>query len=336
MAGPSILGASDKSGSQRPVVGRGDHIYEVIHDWGELPDRIRWGNCHGVAVDADGLVYIHHTVHASSESSDATVVFDAAGKFVRSFAPEFKGGAHGFHLCRENGEQFLYMCDIERRIVVKTTLGGEEVFRLGYPDESPAYQPSSGGERPNYRPTNLAVAPNGDLYIGDGYGSSYVLQFSQEGKYIRTFGGPGADNSESKQPGHLLCPHGILCDERGQEPVILVADRSNNRLQSFTLAGEHIGFDYGVKLPCHFDVRGDELLVPDLAARVTLMDRNNQVIVHLGEGSDDYRERRLKSREHFPAGKFVCPHGACYDPDGNIFVVEWVEIGRVTKLRKLG
>ena len=312
-----------------PIVGSGEHTYEVIHDWGRLPDNIRYGNCHGVVEDSQGLIYIHHTVHETSTSSDAVVVFDADGNFVRSWGAAFKGGAHGFHLEVEDGQEFLYFCDIDRRIVVKTTMDGEQVLRLSYPFESPGYEPGPDGEKLDYRPTNLAVGANGDIYVGDGYGSSYIIQYDKQGNYIRTFGGPGSD------AGQVQCPHGIIHDTRGPEPVILVADRANNRLQEFSLNGEHRRFYSGVDLPCHFDIRGSEVVIPDLAARVTLLDGDNNVIVHLGEGSDDYRQRRVKSREHFPPGKFVCPHGACFDHDGNIFVAEWVEIGRVTKLRRL-
>ena len=315
--------------TSNPIVGSGEHTYEVIHDWGRLPGHIRYGNCHGVVEDSQGLIYIHHTVHETSESPDAVVVFDADGNFVRSWGAEFKGGAHGFHLEVEDGQEFLYFCDIDRRIVVKTTMDGEEVLRLGYPSESPGYQPGPDGEKPDYRPTNLAIAPNGDIYVGDGYGSSYILQYDKQGNYMRTFGGPG------DEAGQVQCPHGIMCDTRAGGPVILVADRANNRLQEFSLDGEHRRFYTGVNLPCHFHIRGTEMVIPDLAARVTLLDGDNNVIVHMGEGSDDYRQRRVKSREHFPPGKFVCPHGACFDHDGNIFVAEWVEIGRVTKLRKL-
>jgi hypothetical protein len=93
----------------------------------------------------------------------------------------------------------------------------------------------------------------------------------------------------------------------------------------------------GVKLPCHFDqFKNGDLLVPDLAARVTILDRNNEVVAHLGDDSEsEFRKTRTQPREKFTPGKFVCPHGACYDSEGNIFVVEWVEVGRVTKLRKV-
>ena len=82
--------------------------------------------------------------------------------------------------------------------------------------------------------------------------------------------------------------------------------------------------------------KNGDLLVPDLGARVTVIDKNNKVILHLGEDtSGKERELRKMSRDHFIPGKFVCPHGACFDHKGNIFVVEWVEIGRVSKLRKV-
>lgn len=78
------------------------------------------------------------------------------------------------------------------------------------------------------------------------------------------------------------------------------------------------------------------MVVPDLFARVTLLDKNNRVIVQLGDDStSDYRKTRTMAREAFTPGKFVCPHGACFDHAGNIFVVEWVEVGRVSKLRKV-
>src|SRR5271154_2942712 len=80
---PLILGATDKSGSAKPVMGSGAYTYEVTHDWGELPPQIKYGNTHGVRQDSQGHMYIHHTVNAASESSDSMVVFDENGKFVK-------------------------------------------------------------------------------------------------------------------------------------------------------------------------------------------------------------------------------------------------------------
>jgi len=332
LTAPLILGASNKSGNKKPILGEGQHTYEVTHDWGELPTDIQYGNTHGVCVDSRGQIFIHHTVYETSEKPDSMVVFDHKGKFIKSWGRAFRGGAHGLFIHKEGRDEFLYLCDIKRGLVVKTTLNGEEVFTLGYPKESSAYaQPGPDGKPLKYSPTNLAIAPNGDIYVGDGYGSSYINQYDSNGKYIRTSGGPGKD------AGQLLCPHGIIVDTRPAQPILVVADRTNKRVQRFTLGGEHIDFLYGTNAPCHFNIyKNGDMVVPDLFARVTLMDGSNRIITNLGDDSQsDYMQTRKLTRDHFKPGKFVCPHGACFDHAGNIYVVEWVEVGRVSFLRKV-
>ena len=97
----------------------------------------------------------------------------------------------------------------------------------------------------------------------------------------------------------------------------------------------------GLLFPAHFDIRGDVLMVPDLHARVSLFDKDNKVIIHLGDDAE-WRKKVLdgfKVRgqpKEWQAGKFVHPHDACFDRDGNIFVVEWVATGRVSFLKKVG
>jgi hypothetical protein len=330
---PLILGVTDKASRKAPVLGQGDHQYEAIHDWGTLPDTIRFGNTHGVCEDSQGHIYIHHTVHSTSESADTIVVFDQDGKFVRSWGRQFKGGAHGLSIRKEGSEEFLYLSDFQHGIVTKRTLKGQEVFTLGYPAESPAYQ-SKDGSAVSYKPTNVAIAPNGNIYIGDGYGSSYINQYNRKAEFIRTFGGLG------KGPGQLDCPHGLWVDTRADAPVLVVADRSNVRLQRFTLDGQHIDLILGTtKMPCHFHERNGEVVIPDLWSKVVVLDSSNRVVAALGDGDystqPEWRRAREQARTTFLPGRFLCPHGACFDHDGNIFVVEWVEVGRVTKLRKV-
>lgn len=343
-AGQANRPLGGKSGLDPIILGSGEHQYEVQHDWTRLPVTHAFGNTHGVAVDRQGNVYIKHTVHAASQSSDAMCVFDSSGTFVRSWGAEFKGGAHGLTLVREGAEDFLYMCDCNRSVVKKTTLAGDLVLEFPWPIDSGVY--NNQGE---YKPTNLAVAPldakseggkphprAGHVYIADGYGKSWIHEYTPKGQYVRSFAGPG------KERGQTACPHGIAIDPRSRlgggnahnEPRLVVADRSNRRLQYFTLDGRHDGFvTQEMRSPCHFDVRGDVLLVPDLEARVTLLDQSNKLIAHLGDGENF--ALRDKPREQFVAGKFIAPHSACFDLDGNILVVEWVEVGRVTRLKKL-
>jgi len=331
---PLLLGMTHKAGGRAPILGEGEHRYEAIHDWGRLPHTIEYGNTHGVCEDSQGHIYIYHTVRSTSESPDTVVVFDERGAFVRSWGRQFKGGAHGLSIRQEGREEFLYLCDYQHGIVTKRTLQGEEVFTLGYPAESPAYQAKNGAALP-YRPTNVAIAPNGDIYVGDGYGSSYINQYNQRAEFIRTFGGLG------KEAGQLDCPHGLWVDARSETPVLVVADRSNSRLQRFTLEGKHIDFILGTsRMPCHFDERQGEVVIPDLWSKVVVLNSENKVVARLGDGDysteKEWRKAREQDRDTFIPGRFLCPHGACFDHEGNIFVAEWVEVGRVTKLRKVG
>ena len=171
-------------------MGGGEYTYEVYHDWGALPPSIQYGNTHGVVHDSQGHIYVHHTVGKTSESSDTMVVFDADGKFVKSWGREFKGGAHGLHIQKEDSTEFPVPLRHRSRG------GGEGDSRWrggfqasGYPDHSEPYA----AKKIPWSPTNLAVAPNGDFYVADGYGSSYVLQYNSKGEYIRTFGGMGSE-----------------------------------------------------------------------------------------------------------------------------------------------
>jgi hypothetical protein len=340
--GPVLLGTSDKAGTKRPVLGTGAYKFEAIHDWGELPARIRWGNTHGVVEDSQHNIYIHHTVHATSESADSMVVFDRHGRFVRSWGKEFKGVAHGLHIRREGSDEFLYLTvnaanaklsppPEMQAVVIKATPKGEILWKIQGPPDIAAYKPAADGTARKYNPTNVAIAPNGDIYVGDGYGSYYVNQYNNKGEYIRTFGGKGSD------PGQLAEPHGLWVDTRSTPARLVVADRRNNRLQRFTLDGTHVDFIPGFRLPCHFDERKGMVVVPDLHGRVTLLDGTNKIVEHLGDSNapDWNSPLRVQPREAFIPGQFICPHGACFDHEGNIFVVEWVEVGRVTKLRRL-
>ncbi len=322
--GAPFIIAQDKAGAKAPILGSGAHQYEAIHDWGALPADIAYGNTHGVAEDSQGRIYIKHTVHKTSMKADAVVVFDAEGKFITSWGAEFRGGAHGMHIVKEGKDEFFYLCDTGRKKVVKTTLEGKVVWERGCPSETGGYKSPT-----EYVPTNVATAPDGTVFVADGYGRNYIHIYKPDGTYVKTFGGSG------KTPGHTSTPHGLMVDTRGPKPLLAVADRNNRRIQYFTLEGEHAGFvTEELRAPCHFHLHGTDLLIPDLEARVTIFNKENKLITHLGDGGH-YNGIRDKARSAFSPGKFVAPHGGIFDRQGNIFIVEWVEVGRVTKLRKL-
>ncbi len=332
IAGAPFVHADDKSGSKPAVIGIEGHKYECHHGWGNVPDHIKWQDTHGVAVDATGLIYIKHRAPAGV---DTIAVFEPSGKFVRSFGKEYAGGGHGIDIRKDGGEEFLYLTfNAPHRKVTKMTLKGEKVWEFQQPKESGRYRDVN-----QFNPTNIAFAPDGGFYVADGYGANFIHQYDKDLKWVRTWGGGGKD------VGQFQTPHGIWLDDRpGTPPAIVVADRANARLQYFALDGtpqpERMVKET-VSFPAHFDIRGKELLVPDLHARVTILDKDNKVIVHLGydpewtkQALNGFRMRGQPSQ--WQDGRFVHPHDACWDKTGNIYVVEWVAAGRVTKLKHVG
>ncbi|MBY0309299.1 MAG: hypothetical protein K2Q09_11205 [Phycisphaerales bacterium] len=323
----------DKSGLANPILGSGDHRYECIHDWLKPPKGLLFGDTHGLAQDAAGRIYLAHTVHPTSTKPDAVCVFGEDGAFITAWGDRFRNGAHGLDLRSEPAKdgkpaEFLYHCDTNRRVIEKTDLDGKPLWERGYPAESGVYP-----AKEKFCPTNVAFLPDdngkpGDVFVGDGYGSSYIHRYTAGGEFVRTIIQPGKD------AGKVNCPHGLWIDSRSGTPRLAVADRANNRIQYFTLDGAHDGFvTAGVRQPCHFKARADLLLVPDLSSVVTLLDKDNKVIVHLGDGHPT--TLRDKPRDQFIPGKFIHPHTAIFLNSGDILVAEWVPIGRVTLLRRV-
>jgi hypothetical protein len=339
-AAPTIL-IGQKTDS--PVIlGSGEHRYEVLHNWPQLPDRFTWQTTHNVALDRAGNLYVIHEGDAKKPDHPAIFVFDREGKYVRSFGSEFQGGGHGLEVHEENGEEFLYVTAYQHlKKFAKLTLEGNTVWVRHAPMESGVYAPEEDTQpklvwgRDRFMPTNIAFHPtSGDFYVADGYGAYVIHRYDRDANYKGTFGTAGKDD------GQFDLPHGVWIDGRpGREPSVVVADRVNARLQWFTFDGKHLETLDGFLLPANVDTFGDVMLVPDLQARVTLLDARNQVIAQLGDDAA-WRENVMKMEarkqpEQAPAGKFLHPHDACFDADGNIYVAEWVATGRITKLRKV-
>ena len=340
---PALHGASDKAGNRPLVLGPEGHRYEVHHDYLTPPAAIRWQDTHGVAVDAEGLIYVKHRTKTVDEV-DAVVVFDQAGQVVRTFGAEYHGGGHGIDVRKEGGEEFLYLCD-NKGYIAKTTLNGERVWKQAAP-RLDVYEgarpfvnskPGEYGKGEKFSPTNIAFAPDGGFYVGDGYGSHYIIRYDAQGKVLGYFGGPG------NQAGKFQTPHGLWWDDRpGREPALVVCDRANARLQYFSESGSFLSAIEGVLFPADIDTRGPVMVVPDLHARITLFDAKNRVIAHLGD-DPGWRKQVLAEQlalrrqpKRWQNGRFIHPHDACFDHEGNLYVAEWVATGRINFLRHVG
>ena len=340
---PNLLLAR-KSDSQL-VIGEGEHRYEVQHNWARLPDRFSWQTTHNVAVDRDQNLYVIHEGRKELQDHPAIFVFDRNGKYIRSFGSEFQGGGHGLEVRTEGKEQFLYVTGyLSLKKFAKLTLTGETVWERRAPFECGLYPKGKNTDaqrhwgRDIFLPTNFAFLDDGGFFLVDGYGTFRVHRYDKDANWQSMFGAIG------KGDGEFQTSHGIWIDDRpGREKSVVVADRANKRLQWFTLEGKHLETLDGFILPANVDTRGQVMLVPDLSARITLLDSANKVITHLGEDpewrkqvlKDNKKLRREPMGKGWRPGRFLHPHDACFDAAGNILVAEWVHTGRVTRLRKL-
>ncbi len=343
VAMPRVLTAqkSDKA----LVIGEGEHRYEVLHNFAQLPEKYSWQTTHNVAVDREGLLYVIHEGRENLKDHPSIFVFDQQGKFVRAFGNMFQGGGHGLEVITEGKEQFLFVTGYQHvKNFAKLTLKGEVVWEKRAPMDSKLYpagedtKPVKRWGRDAFMPTNYAFTPDGGFYLADGYGSFRIHRYDKDGNWKFAFGEPG------NKDGQFNTSHGICYDNRpGREPSVAVCDRANKRLQWFTPEGKHLKTLDGFILPANLDILKDVMLVPDLSARITLLDKNDKVITHLGEDpawreqvlKEGMKMRGSKSGSEWVSGKFLHPHDACFDPAGNIYVAEWVHYGRVTKLRKV-
>jgi hypothetical protein len=328
------------------IVGEGEYKYEVQHEWPQLPEKYTWQTTHNVAVDKSGNLYVIHEGRNDQKDHPSIFVFDSEGKFIRAIGAQFQGGGHGIEVRQEGNEEFIYVCAYQQlKTFAKMDLKGGIIWQKYAPMESGVYavgentrfedrpEPTKVWGNDRFLPTNFAFLDDGGFLLVDGYGAFYIHRYDKDGKWLSCFGGAG--NGEGK----FATPHGIWIDKRpGRTPSIVVCDRAHHTLQYFTMDGKYIETLKGYGLPANVDTWKNLMVVPELHARVTLLNEKNEVVARLGDDvqrvtSDQFTIRGDKSK--WIDGKFVHPHDACFDQDGNIFVAEWVGTGRVSKLKKV-
>jgi hypothetical protein len=315
LEGPLFAAAEAKGGAK---MGQGRHSYEWVSNWLKLPPGMNVGQTHGdVVVDSQDRIYF------SVDTGNAIVETDTEGRIARVFGQALGPGVHGMRLVKEpGGREVIWLAHLNRHEVIKISLDGEILMTIPFPDVKGMYK-----EAKEYVPTALDVAPNGDVYVVDGYGRNWLHRFDAKGEYLQSWN--GTDGA-----GPFREPHGVGIDLRGAEPRVVVADRRNHRLQRFTLDGKYVDkVEKDLRLPSKVVTRGKDLLVVDLDGRVTVFDETYEVLAQLGDNPN------LEQRGKYPIppsdwkdGEFIAPHGAAWDSKGNMYVAEWNAFGRINKL----
>lgn len=175
------------------------------------------------------------------------------------------------------------------------------------------------------------MAPNGDIFLSDGYASNHIFKFDKTGKYLKHFGEKG---NELKQ---FNTAHGMTLDTRYEPPRLLICDRNhtpNGRLLHYDLDGNYIDeVITGLGMPTSAAVQGDYVSIPDLSGKLTIIGKDNKVVAILGENPDKAQGRNFNvPQDKWVEGVFSGTHGSYWDKDGNLYVQDWNVAGRIMKL----
>ena len=190
--------------------------YRVDPAWPRKPSDVAWGDMPGVAVDRDDRVWIF------TRATPAVQVYAPGGELVRAWADLDVTSAHHIKI---DPEGHVWLADVGSHTVTKLSPDGKVLLRLGTPGE-----PGEDDAHFN-KPTDVAVTPQGDVFIADGYGNNRIVHVDRAGRVVKTWGRKGTG------PGEFDLPHGIGVDSKGR---LYVADRSNGRIQVFTQDGRFV------------------------------------------------------------------------------------------------
>ena len=301
------------------LVGPERFLYEADAAWERRPEGYAWLEAVAVAVDSRDRVYVFH------RGERPVMVFDRDGSYLHAWGEGLFARPHGVTIAPDDS---VWCVDDFDHTCRKFSPAGELLMTLGTsgkPSDTGAtsvdYRTILRAGPPFHFPTNLAIAPSGEIYVADGYGNARIHHFSPDGRLLQSWGSPGAGLGE------FHVPHGIAIDRRG---IVYVADRENSRIQRFSPDGVFVDEWTDVARPCQVAFDADEnVYVAELGyragmwpgtsapspqatgGRVSVFDPSGNLLARWGGGDNPTA-----------TGDFFAPHGIAVDSRGDVYVAE--------------
>ena len=314
--------------------------YQPGVDWGELPPGRTWGSTASVTTAPDGSIWVIDrcgnsgaggtTCGGASANVSPIFQFDTSGKLLKNFGAGMFVSPHKLTVDKDG---YLWVADNGSHQVFKLRQDGTVLLTLG----------KKGVAGPGLdefdAPTEAAVAPNGDIFVGDGHtgggaatGNARIMKFDKNGKFIKTWGRKGMGSSE------FDVVHTLALDSRGR---LLVGDRQNNRIQIFDQDGKFIAqwFQFGRPSGMYVDKRTDTLYVADSESRDGRTNTGRFGLAQTGYGFNPgiRRGMRIGSARDGSVKYFIpdpCPYpyaggsslaeGVTVDFEGNVYGADFL------------
>ena len=208
------------------AIGAEDPPNPYVEDgWAKLPDGRRWGAVGAIDLDRNGHLWAAERCGGNSCADNnvpPVIELDASGKYLKSFGAGIFSVPHGIWVTDQVGKGG------KGHVVVKFSAEGKVLMTLGKPGVAGTTEDTFN------QPSDVIVAPNGDIFVADGHGgdsNARIVKFSKDGKFIKTWGKKGS------APGEFDTPHGLAFDSQGR---LFVADRANSRIQIFDQDGKFL------------------------------------------------------------------------------------------------
>ena len=314
--------------------------YQPGVDWGQLPPGRKWGSTASITTAPDGTIWVVDrcgnsgsggtTCAGASANISPIFHFDTSGKLLKNF------GAGMFvspHKLTVDASGNLWVADNGSHQVFKMTQDGEVLLTLG----------KKGAAGPGLdqfdAPTEVAIAPNGDIFVGDGHtgggtatGNARIMKFDKNGKFLKTWGRKGMG------PGEFDLVHTLAFDSQGR---LFVGDRQNNRIQIFDQDGKFIAqwFQFGRPSGIYIDKRTDTIYVADSESRDGRTNNGQFALPRTGYAYDLGARRgiRIGSAKDGSVNYFIpdpCPYpyaggssfaeGVTVDSAGNVYGADFL------------
>jgi NHL repeat len=311
--------------------------YRMVRNWAQLPDGRKWGSTSGVAISPEGNIWTYERCGGNSclnSTLPPILEFEPSGKFLRSFGAEVFIYPHGIFVDK-NGNVWVTdgvgggatSDDVGKHgkghEVFKFSPGGKILMTLGK-----AGVPGDGSDTFN-RPSAIAIAPNGDIFVADGHNSpptsqvnARIIKFSKNGKFIKTWGKLGTG------PGEFNAPHALAFDSKGR---LFVGDRSNNRIQVFDENGKYLFEWKQFGRPSGIFIDKDDMMY---VADSESTDQQNPGDMVAGYGYNPGCQRGIRIGsvrdgkvtafipDTDPKGSSSAAEGVAVDPEGNVYGAE--------------